>query len=253
MKQRQSVEKILVPFKSVPDPNDAVVAGATASTPKSVINPFDEIAIEEALRIRERGEATEIVGVTIGAPAVDEQIRAALAMGIDRAIRIDDTRALDPYAVARILRALVEKEAPHVVIMGKQAVDDDSNQVGQMLAGLLGWPQATFVSQIEFLDNKTRARCTRETDGGLEVVAIELPAIVTTDLRLNEPRYVSLPGLIKARRKPIEILTCDQLGVTVQPLTTTLSMSRPQKRATGTRVNSVEELIAKLRQEAKVL
>jgi electron transfer flavoprotein beta subunit len=253
VKQRQSVEKILVPFKSVPDPNDAVVAGATASTPKSVINPFDEIAIEEALRIRERGEATEIVGVTIGAPAVDEQIRAALAMGIDRAIRIDDTRALDPYAVARILRALVEKEAPHVVIMGKQAVDDDSNQVGQMLAGLLGWPQATFVSQIEFLDNKTRARCTRETDGGLEVVAIELPAIVTTDLRLNEPRYVSLPGLIKARRKPIEILTCDQLGVTVQPLTTTLSMSRPQKRATGTRVNSVEELIAKLRQEAKVL
>ena len=159
------------PFKSVPDPNDAAVAGAAASTPKSVINPFDEIAIEEALRIRERGEATEIVGVTIGAPAVDEQIRAALAMGVDRAIRIDDSRALDPYAVARILRALVEKEAPHVVIMGKQAVDDDSNQVGQMLAGLLGWPQATFVSKIEFLDNKTRARCTRETDGGLEVVA----------------------------------------------------------------------------------
>ncbi len=245
--------KILVPFKSVPDPNDAIVAGAAASTPKSVINPFDEIAIEEALRIRERGEATEIVGVTIGAPAVDEQIRAALAMGVDRAIRIDDSRALDPYAVARILRALVEKEAPQIVIMGKQAVDDDSNQVGQMLAGLLGWPQATFVSKIEFLDNKARARCTRETDGGLEVVAIELPAIITTDLRLNEPRYVSLPGLMKARRKPIEILTCDQLGVTVRPLTTTLSTSRPPKRAAGTRVDSVEELMAKLRQEAKVL
>jgi len=245
--------KVLVPFKSVPDPNDVTVAGAAASTPKSVINPFDEIAIEEALRIRERGEAAEIVGATIGASAVDEQIRAALAMGVDRAIRIDDSRALDPYAVARILRALIENEAPHVVIMGKQAVDDDSNQVGQMLAGLLGWPQATFVSKIEFLDNKTRARCTRETDAGLEVVAIELPAVITTDLRLNEPRYVSLPGLMKARRKPIEILSCDQLRVTVRPLTTTLSTSRPPKRAAGTRVDSVEGLIAKLRQEAKVL
>jgi electron transfer flavoprotein beta subunit len=243
------VEKILVPFKSVPDPS----AGAAASTSKSVINPFDEIAIEEALRIRERGEATEIVGVTIGASAVDEQIRAALAMGIDRAIRIDDPRALDPYAVARILRALVEKEAPQVVIMGKQAVDDDSNQVGQMLAGLLGWPQATFVSKIEFLDNRTRVRCTRETDGGLEVIAIDLPAIITTDLRLNEPRYVSLPGLMKARRKPIEVLTCEQLRVTVRPLTTTISTSSPTKRAAGTRVASVEELMAKLKQEAKVL
>jgi electron transfer flavoprotein beta subunit len=247
--QRQSVEKILVPFKSVPDPNDVTVTGAAVSTSKSVINPFDEIAIEEALRIRERGEAMEIVGVTIGASAVDQQIRAALAMGVDRAIRIDDSRMLDPYAVARILRALVEKEAPHVVIMGKQAVDDDSNQVGQMLAGLLGWPQATFVSKIEFLDNGTRAQCTRETDGGLEVVAIKLPAIITTDLRLNEPRYVSLPGLMKARHKLIETLSCDQLGVTVRPRTTTLSISSPPKRAAGTRVESVEELVAKLRQE----
>jgi electron transfer flavoprotein beta subunit len=248
----QQSMKILVPFKSVLDPNDATVAGGGFSNPKSVTNPFDEIAIEEALRIRERGEATEIVGVTIGAAAVDEQIRAALAMGVDRAIRIDDSRALDPYAVARILRVLVEKEAPHVVIMGKQAVDDDSNQVGQMLAGLLGWPQATFVSKIEFLDDKTRARCTRETDSGLEVIAIELPAIITTDLRLNEPRYVSLAGLMKARRKPIEILTCDHLRVTAQPLTTTVSTSRPPKRAAGTRVESVEELIAKLEHEAKV-
>ena len=245
--------KILVSFKSVPDPNDVTVAGAAVSMPKSVINPFDEIAIEEALRIRERGQATEIVGVTIGAPAVDEQIRAALAMGVDRAIRIDDSRALDPYAVARILHALTEKEMPHVVIMGKQAVDDDSNQVGQMLAGLLRWPQATFVSKIEFLDKKTRARCTRETDGGLEVVAIELPAIITTDLRLNEPRYVSLPGLMKARRRPIEILTCDELTVAVRPLTTVLSIASPPKRAAGTRVDSVEELIAKLRKEVNVL
>src|SRR5215467_1602280 len=245
--------KILVPFKSVPDPNDATLAGAAVSAPKSVINPFDEIAIEEALRIRERAEAVEVVGATIGPPVVDEQIRAALAMGVDRAIRIDDSRILDPYAVARILRAVVEKEAPHVVIMGKQAVDDDSNQVGQMLAGLLDWPQATFVSKIEFLNNKTRARCTRETDAGLEVVEVNLPAIITTDLRLNEPRYVSLPGLIRARRKPIELLSCDQLGVTVRPLTTVLSIARPPRRPAGTRVESVEELITKLRQEAKVL
>jgi electron transfer flavoprotein beta subunit len=246
--------KILVPFKSVPDPtDDPTVGGPLVSTSKSVINPFDQIAIEEALRIRERGEATEIVGVTIGVPAVEEQIRAALAMGVDRAIRIDDSRALDPYAVARILRVLIEKEKPHVVIMGKQAVDDDSNQVGQMLAGLLAWPQATFVSKIEFLDSSGRVRCTRETDAGLEVVEITMPSIITTDLRLNEPRYVSLPGLIKARRKPIEILTCDQLGVTVQPLTTVLSTAYPPKRAAGTRLNSVEELIAKLKQEAKVI
>ncbi len=243
----QPLAKILVAFKSVPDP----YAGAGAA--KLVVNPFDEIAIEEALRMRERGEATEVVGVTIGGPAVDEQIRAALAMGVDRAIRIDDSRSLDPYAVARILRALVEKEAPQVVLMGKQAVDDDSNQVGQMLAGLLGWPQATFVSKIEFVADRTRAQCTRETDGGLEVVAISLPAIITTDLRLNEPRYVSLPGLMKARKKPIELLTGEQLGVTVRPLTTTLSTSRPPKRAAGTRVESVEELVSKLKQEAKVL
>ena len=245
--------KILVSFKSVSDPNDVAIAGAVLSTPKSVINPFDEIAIEEALRIRERGEATEIVGATIGAPAVDEQIRAALAMGVDRVIRIDDSRALDPYSVARILAAVVKREAPHVMIMGKQAVDDDSNQVGQMLAGLLGWPQATFVSKIEFLDNKTRARCTRETDAGLQILEINLPAIITADLRLNEPRYVSLPGLIKARRKPIEVLTCEQLGVTVCPLTSVLAIANPARRPAGTRVESVEELITKLKQEAKVL
>jgi electron transfer flavoprotein beta subunit len=249
----QPVEKILVAFKSVPDPYEAAAPGGSSSTGKSVINPFDEIAIEEALRIRERGEATEIVGVTIGVPAVDEQIRAALAMGVDRAIRIDDSRLLDPYAVARILRAVVERETPHVVVMGKQAVDDDSNQVGQMLAGLLGWPQATFVSKIEFLDNRTRARCTRETDAGLEIIEVNLPAVMTTDLRLNEPRYVSLPGLMKARKKPIEVLTCEELEVSVQPLTTVLSTSRPPKRAPGARVSSVEELVTKLKEEAKVL
>ncbi len=240
--------KILVPFKSVPDPY--ATAGAAA---KSVINPFDEIAIEEALRLRERGVATEIVGVSIGPASIEEQIRSALAMGVDRAIRIDDARALDPYAVARILRGLVEKEAPQVVLMGKQAVDDDSNQVGQMLAALLGWPQATFVSKIELAPRGARARCTRETDGGLEVIEVTLPTVITADLRLNEPRYVSLPGLMKARKKPIEILSCEQLAVNVQPLTTTLSTARPPRRSAGTRVASVEELVSKLKEEAKVL
>ena len=245
--------KILVPFKSVPDPYESAAPGGSLATAKSVINPFDEIAIEEALRIRERGEATEIVGLTIGPPKVDEQVRAALAMGVDRAIRIDDPRPLDPYAIARILRAAVEKEAPQFVLMGKQAVDDDSNQAGQMLAGLLGWPQATFVSRIEFTDDKARVRCTRETDAGLEVIEVNLPAVITTDLRLNEPRYVSLPGLMKARKKPIEVQTCDQLGVKVQPLTTVLATERPPRRAAGVRVESVEELVKKLKEEAKVL
>jgi electron transfer flavoprotein beta subunit len=245
--------KIVVAFKSVPDPYEAAAPGASASTAKSVINPFDEIAIEEALRIRERGEASEVVGLTIGPAGVDEQVRAAMAMGVDRAVRIEDDRALDPYAVARILRAAIEKETPQVVLMGKQAVDDDSNQAGQMLAGLIGWPQATFVSKIEFFADKTRARCTRETDAGLEIIEVALPAIITTDLRLNEPRYVSLPGLMKARRKPIEVQTCEQLGVAVQPLTRVISTARPPKRPAGTKVESVEELVTKLKQEAKVL
>jgi electron transfer flavoprotein beta subunit len=174
-------------------------------------------------------------------------------MGVDRAVRIDDERSLDPYAIARILRAAVEREAPRLVLMGKQAVDDDSNQVGQMLAGLLGWPQATFISKIEFLADRTRARCTRETDAGLEVIEVSLPAVVTADLRLNEPRYVSLPGLMKARKKPIEVQGCAELGASVQPLTTVISVTRPPKRPAGSRVESVEELLTKLKEEAKVL
>ncbi|MGI8890142.1 MAG: electron transfer flavoprotein subunit beta/FixA family protein [Chthoniobacterales bacterium] len=249
----QPIAKILVPFKSVPDPYEAAAPGGSASTAKAVVNPFDEIAIEEALRIRERGEATEVVGLTIGGAAVDEQVRAALAMGVDRALRIDDARALDPYAVARILRAVVEKEAPQLVLMGKQAVDDDSNQAGQMLAGLLGWPQATFISKIELIEDGTGARCTRETDGGLEVIEVTLPAVVTTDLRLNEPRYVSMPGLMKARKKTIETMTCEALGVKVEPLTRVLSTERPARRSAGARVESVEELFQKLKEEAKVL
>jgi electron transfer flavoprotein beta subunit len=247
------LQKILVAFKSVPDPYEAAAPGGPGASAKSVVNPFDEIAIEEALRIRERGESSEIVGLTIGGAAVDEQVRAAMAMGIDRVIRVDDARALDPYAVARILRAVVDLESPQLVLMGKQAVDDDSNQVGQMLAGLLNWPQATFVSKIEFLDNRTRARCTRETDAGLEVIEVDLPAIVTADLRLNEPRYVSLPGLMKARKKPIDVKTCEGLGVTVTPLTVTMSTARPPKRTAGVKVESVEELVTKLKEEAKVI
>ena len=243
--------KILVPFKRVPDTASAS-AYASGEGGQWIINPFDEIAIEEALRIRERNEASEVVGITVAQAAAEEQIRSALAMGLDRAIRVDDARALDPYAVARILAAVVGREAPGLVVMGKQAVDDDANQVGQMLAGLMNWPQATFVSRVELLKG-TQARCTRETDRGLEVVIVNLPVVITTDLRLNEPRYVSLPGLMKARRRPIEVLTCEQLGVSAQPRTTVLSMAPAPRRTAGVRVESVEQLINRLREHEKVL
>src|SRR5205809_3421886 len=245
--------KILVPFKSVPDQRRHR-AGRSGFG--------GQIGNQSVRRNRHRGSATHsrtrrcrgdcgCHDRTAGGRRTNP--RRVSDGHRSRYSRRRFARALDPYAVARILRAVVEKEMPHIVIMGEQAMDDDSNQVGQMLAALLRWPQATFVSKIEFLDKETRARCTRETDSGLEVVAIELPAIITTDLRLNEPRYVSLPGLMKARRRPIEILTCDQLRVAVRPLMTVLSIASPPKRAAGTRVDSVEELIARLRQEAKVL
>ncbi|GMV96876.1 MAG: hypothetical protein AMXMBFR83_12360 [Phycisphaerae bacterium] len=238
--------KILVTFKSVPE-NGA----ADANT--RVINPFDAIAVEEALRLRERGEAAEVAAVTIGEPAVEEQCRAALAMGADRCIRIDDARPLDPYAVARILKAVVDRESPGMVLMGKQAVDDDCGQTGQMLAGLLGWPQATFASRIALAAGRETAECTRETDAGLEVIEVRLPAVFTADLRLNEPRYVSLPGLVKARKKPIEVLTCAQLGVDARPRTALLAVAAPPQRAGGAVVASVDELVLKLREEAKVI
>lgn len=243
--------KILVPFKRVPDPASAS-SYSSGEGGQWIINPFDEIAIEEALRIRERAEATEVVGVTISTGAAEEQIRAAMAMGIDRAVRIDDSRALDPYAISRILTAVVKNEQPGLVIMGKQAVDDDANQTGQMLAALLGWPQATFVSKVELV-GATKLRCTRETDRGLEVIAVALPAVITTDLRLNEPRYVSLPGLMKARRRPIETVTLADLGVSVQPRTTILSTAAPARRDAGVRVESVEELVSKLRHTGQAL
>jgi electron transfer flavoprotein beta subunit len=238
--------KILVPFKRVPDP--AADGGADAPW---TVNPFDEIAIEEALRIRERGAASEVVAVTVASGAAEEQVRTALAMGVDRAIRVNDERALDPYAVSRILAAVVGRERPDLVLMGKQAVDDDANQTGQMLAGLLAWPQATFISKIEFLDGGV-ARCTRETDNGMEVIEVTLPAVVTTDLRLNEPRYVSLPGLMKARRRPIETVSLADLGVEVRPRTTVVSVAAAPKRAAGVRVESVGELMERLRAEKLV-
>lgn len=244
--------KILVPFKRVQDTASVATLG-TGDGAQWVINPFDELAIEEALQIKERGEANEITAVTIATDAAEEQIRSALAMGVDRAIRVDDARTLDPYAVARILAALVHREGSDLVIMGKQAVDDDANQVGQMLAGLLSWPQATFISQVDFLSGSKQARCTRETDRGLEVITVNLPAVFTTDLRLNEPRYVSLPGLMKARRRPIEVLTCEELNVSVRPRTTVLSVTPAPRRGGGIRVESVEDLVGRLRQQDKVL
>ena len=244
--------KLLVAFKRVPDPASPTPADAASGGPW-IINPFDTIAIEEAVRIKERGGAAEVVGVTIGPVAAEEQVRAALAMGLDRAIRVDDDRVLDPYAVARILLAVVRRESPDLVIMGKQAVDDDANQVGQMLAGLLDWPQATFVSKIEFMAGGRRLRCTRETDQGMEIITVDLPAVVTADLRLNEPRYVSLPGLIRARRRPIELLTCEQLGTPAEPRTHVVSVRSAVQRRAGTRIESVEELVSRLQEQEKVL
>ncbi len=240
--------KILVPFKRVPDPAAAGGDGA-----QWVVNPFDEIAIEEALRIRENGVADELVGVTIAPSDAEEQMRVPLAMGLDRVIRIEDARALDSYAVARILVGVVRRENPDLVLMGKQAVDDDSNQTGQMLAALLGWPQATFVSKVEWLEGNTAIHCVRETDRGLETIEMPLPAVVTADLRLNEPRYVSLPGLMKARRRPIEVLSAGDLGVTVEPRTKVVGTAQAPKRKGGIKVESVEDLMNRLRTHDKVL
>jgi len=245
--------KILVPFKAVPDP-DAVIPGrGEFADVKWMINPFDSIALEEALQIRDRGDATEVVAVTIGPPRIEEQVRVALAMGVERATRVDESRTIDPYFIAHLLRAVVARDTPGFVIMGKQAVDDDCNQVGQMLAGLLDWPQATFVSAIEIIDAGRRARCTRETDSGLQVVEISLPAVITTDLRLNEPRYVSLPGLIRARGKPIETIASDELLTDVQPRTRVIRNDRAPSRPQGTQVESATELLTKLREEAQAI
>jgi electron transfer flavoprotein beta subunit len=248
--------KIIVPIKRVVDYNVKVRVrpdgtGVDTANVKMSMNPFDEIAVEEAVRLKEKGTATEIVAVSCGVATCQETLRTALALGADRAVLVQTDTELQPLAVAKLLRAIVEKESPGLVILGKQAIDDDANQTGQMLAALLDWPQATFASKVDIADSKATVK--REVDGGLETVEVALPAVVTTDLRLNEPRYATLPNIMKAKKKPLETLTPEALGVDVAPRLKTLRVTEPAKRKGGGRVADVKELVAKLRNEAKVL
>jgi electron transfer flavoprotein beta subunit len=248
--------KVLVAVKRVIDFNVKVRVksdgtGVETANVKMSMNPFDEIAVEEAVRLKEKGIATEIVAVSCGPAAAQETLRTALALGADRAILVDTTQELQPLAVAKLLRAIIEKEQPKLVILRKQAIDDDSNQTGQMLAALLDWPQATFASKLELAGDAATVK--REIDGGLETVALSLPAVVTTDLRLNEPRYATLPNIMKAKKKPLENITPAALDVDVAPRLKTLKVIEPPKRKGGGRVADVKELVSKLRNEAKVL
>jgi electron transfer flavoprotein beta subunit len=248
--------KILVPVKRVVDANVKIRVkpdggGVDLANAKMAMNPFDEIAVEEAVRIKERGEATEIVAVSIGSAKAADTLRTALAMGADRAILVKTEASVEPLAVAKLLQKIVESEKPELVIMGKQAIDDDCNQTGQMLAGLLGWPQGTFASKLEL--NGAKIRVVREVDGGLETLALKKPAIVTTDLRLNEPRYASLPNIMKAKKKPIEEKTPQDFGVDVAPRLKVLSVVEPKTREAGIKVDSVAALVEKLKNEAGVL
>jgi electron transfer flavoprotein beta subunit len=248
--------KVLVPIKRVVDANVKVRvkadgSGVELANVKMAMNPFDEIAVEEAVRLKEAGAATEIVAVSCGLQACQETLRTALALGADRAILVESDADLQPLAVAKLLQAIVAKESPQLVIMGKQAIDDDNNQTGQMLAALLGWPQATFASKVTLEGGA--AQVTREVDGGLETVAIKLPAVVTTDLRLNEPRYVTLPNIMKAKKKPLETLKPDALGVDVTPRVATLKVEEPAKRKSGIKVPDAKTLVEKLKNEAKVI
>ncbi|MBP6999017.1 MAG: electron transfer flavoprotein subunit beta/FixA family protein [Tepidiphilus sp.] len=248
--------KILVPVKRVVDYNVKIRvkpdgSGVDTANVKMSMNPFDEIAVEEAIRLKEAGVASEVIVVSCGVAQCQETLRAAMAMGADRGILVQTDVELQPLAVAKLLKAVVEKEQPGLVIAGKQAIDDDANQTGQMLAALLGWPQATFASKVEIADG--RARVTREVDGGLETVELPLPAVITTDLRLNEPRFATLPNIMKAKKKPVDTLTPEALGVDVTPRLATLKVEEPPKRKAGVMVGSVDELIEKLRNEAKVI
>ena len=248
--------KVLVPVKRVVDYNVKVRvkpdgSGVETANVKMSMNPFDEIAVEEAIRLKEAGVATEIVAVSIGTAQCQETLRTALAIGADRAILVETGIEIQPLAVAKLLKAIVAREQSGLVIMGKQAIDDDSNQTGQMLSALLNWSQATFASKLKV--NGAVAEVTREVDGGLETLSIKLPAVVTTDLRLNEPRYVTLPNIMKAKKKPLETLTPEALGVDVAPRLKTLKVQEPPKRTAGKMVKSVQELVEKLRSEAKVI
>lgn len=248
--------KILVAVKRVVDFNVKVRvksdnSGVETANLKMSMNPFDEIAVEEAIKLKEAGSATEIVAVSMGPAACQETLRSAMAMGADRAILVQTDVELQPLAVAKLLHAILKKENPQLVILGKQAIDDDSNQTGQMLAALANLPQGTFASKVKLSGDGVEV--TREIDGGLETVALKLPAIITTDLRLNTPRYVTLPNIMKAKKKPLETVTPESLGVDVKPRLMTLKVQEPPKRKAGAKVADVKELVAKLRSEAKVI
>ena len=248
--------KVLVAVKRVADYNVKVRPKADGSGPdlnnvKMAINPFCEIAVEEAVRLKEKGVATEIIAVSIGEKSCQEQIRTALALGVDRGIQVEADANIQPLAIAKVLKAIVDKEQPDLVLLGKQAIDGDNNQTGQMLAALAGLSQGTFASEITIADGK--AAVIREVDGGLQTLSLNLPAIVTSDLRLNEPRYASLPNIMKAKKKPLDVFTTEELGVDVTPRLTMVSVEPPAERAAGIKVESVAELVDKLKNEAKVI
>ena len=248
--------KVLVPVKRVVDYNVKVRvksdgSGVDIAGVKMSMNPFDEIAVEEAVRLKEKGVATEVIAVSCGVAQCQETLRTAMAIGADRAILVETAEELQPLAVAKLLKALADKEQPQLVVLGKQAIDDDANQTGQMLAALAGWPQGTFASKVEVADG--RVAVTREVDGGLETVSLALPAVVTTDLRLNEPRYVTLPNIMKAKKKQLDIVKPADLGVDVAPRLKTLKVAEPPKRGAGIKVPDVATLVDKLRNEAKVI
>jgi len=248
--------RVLVPVKRVVDFNVKVRvkpdgSGVETANVKMSMNPFDEIAVEEAVRLKESGVVTEIVAVSIGPVQCQETLRTALAIGADRAVLVETGSDIQPLAVAKVLKAIVAKEQPGMVIMGKQAIDDDSNQTGQMLAALLNWSQATFASKVKL--SGATAEVTREVDGGLETISIKMPAVVTTDLRLNEPRYVTLPNIMKAKKKTLDVVKPEDLGVDVAPRLRTLKVQEPPKRKGGAVVKSVDELVAKLKNEAKAI
>jgi electron transfer flavoprotein beta subunit len=248
--------KVLVPVKRVVDYNVKVRvksdgSGVDIANVKMSMNPFDEIAVEEAVRLKEKGAVSEVIAVSCGVTQCQETLRTAMAIGADRAILVETSEELQPLAVAKLLKALVDKEQPGLIILGKQAIDDDCNQTGQMLAALAGLPQATFASKVEIEGGK--AKVTREVDGGLETLSISTPAVITTDLRLNEPRYVTLPNIMKAKKKPLETIKPEELGVDVKPRIKTLKVSEPPKRGAGVKVPDVATLVAKLKTEAKVI
>ncbi|HMQ72390.1 MAG TPA: electron transfer flavoprotein subunit beta/FixA family protein [Rubrivivax sp.] len=248
--------KVLVPVKRVVDYNVKVRvksdgSGVDIAGVKMSMNPFDEIAVEEAVRLKEKGVATEVIAVSCGVAQCQETLRTAMAIGADRAILVETAEELQPLAVAKLLKALADKEQPQLVVLGKQAIDDDANQTGQMLAALAGWPQGTFASKVEVADG--RVAVTREVDGGLETVSLALPAVVTTDLRLNEPRYVTLPNIMKAKKKQLDIVKPADLGVDVAPRLKTLKVAEPPKRGAGIKVPDVATLVDKLKNEAKVI